>query len=308
MKLLNYNSIIHVILVIFIALVSSLSINIFYSSNAFEHNLKNNKIGFSINGAEVISGYPLEGNLIVAKTNPNYQIELENEPLEMSKDGIFVIGFHRDSNKNFLLNIKTDNGGEMSTKLVAKKRTYNIQRINGLKQSMVSPPKEVLERINSDSLIVKEARKKNNPLGDFWQGFDWPVIGHISSVFGSQRILNNKPRSPHYGVDIAAPKGTLISAPSSGTITLAKDLYFSGLTVILNHGLGVNSSFLHLDEIRVNEGDQIERGEIIGTLGDSGRSTGPHLDWRIDWKGRRLDAALLAGPMPKFPEKIILSE
>ena len=167
---------------------------------------------------------------------------------------------------------------------------------------MVTPPKEVLDRIKADGKKVREARVIPAPAGDFWQGFDWPALGRISGVFGSQRILNGKPRAPHYGIDIAAPTGTPVLAPASGTITLAYDLYFSGLTVILNHGLGVNSTFLHLDDMAVKVGDVIERGELIGTLGSTGRSTGPHLDWRIDWQGRRLDAALIAGPMPVLPE------
>ena len=163
---------------------------------------------------------------------------------------------------------------------------------------MVQPPKDRLERIQKEINVVKNVRQIVLPMGDFPLGFDWPIVGRISGLFGSQRILNGIPKSPHYGIDIAAPKGTLIKAPASGIVTLVDNLYYSGLTVILNHGLGVNSTFLHLKSSILEVGDEVDRGELIGTVGSSGRSTGAHLDWRIDWLGKRLDAELLAGPMP----------
>lgn len=257
---------------------------------------------FAINGAEVISGYPLEGHLIIARTSPDHKVTLDDAPIAIADDGLFVIGFHRDSDDDTTLKITDSNGSIFSTILSPAQRDYNIQRIDGLKKSMVTPPQEVRDRIKADAKKVREARVIPAPAGDFWQGLDWPVLGRISGVFGSQRILNGKPRAPHYGIDIAAPTGTPVLAPASGTITLAYDLYFSGLTVILNHGLGVNSTFLHLDTMAVAVGDKVERGGLIGTLGSTGRSTGPHLDWRIDWQGRRLDAALIAGSMPALPE------
>ncbi|MDB2390676.1 M23 family metallopeptidase [Alphaproteobacteria bacterium] len=257
---------------------------------------------FLINGADVISGYPLEGHLIIARTAPDNEVRLDNNLVSVTNDGLFVIGFHRDSDGDLVLKITDGNGVILTTILSPAQRDYNIQRIDGLKQSMVTPPKEVLDRIKADSQKVREARLMPAQSGDFWHGLDWPVLGRISGVFGSQRILNGKPRAPHYGIDIAAPAGTPIHAPASGTITLAHDLYYSGLTVILNHGLGVNSTFLHLDNMAVTVGDQVERGDLIGTLGSTGRSTGPHLDWRIDWHGRRLDAQLMAGPMPTIPK------
>lgn len=257
---------------------------------------------FVINGADVISGYPLEGHLIMARTAPDHKVTLDGTPVTVADDGLFVIGFHRDSDDDTTLNITDSNGSIATTILSPAQRDYNIQRIDGLKKSMVTPPQEVLDRIKADSQKVRKARVMPAPTGDFWRGLDWPVLGRISGVFGSQRILNGKPRAPHYGIDIAAPLGTPVHAPASGTITLAYDLYFSGLTVILNHGLGVNSTFLHLDEMAVSVGDKVERGGVIGTLGSTGRSTGPHLDWRIDWQGRRIDAALIAGPMPDLPE------
>ena len=163
---------------------------------------------------------------------------------------------------------------------------------------MVTPPATVLARIKSDRDAVRTARQREAPLGDFWRGFDWPALGRISGIYGSQRILNGQPRQPHYGIDIAAPTGTPVYAPASGVVTLVKDLYFSGWTVLIAHGLGVNSSFLHLDRVDADTGMMVERGGLIGTIGATGRATGPHLDWRIDWQGRRIDPGLLVGAMP----------
>ena len=262
-----------------------------------------NKVNFDPNffiaGAKVISGYPKEGNLIIALTEPNHRILIDNEEITMNEEGLFVIGFHRDEDTNSILKIITDTDDEFITVLNPVKRKYDIQYIDGLKSSMVTPTQEVLDRITNDSRSVNLARNILTQTGDFWIGFDWPVIGRISGVFGSQRVLNGKSKNPHYGVDLAAPKGTVIRAPASGVVTLAHDLYYSGFTVILNHGLSVNSSFLHLDKIEVKVGDKLKRGDTIGFVGETGRSTGPHLDWRVDWQGRRLDAEMLAGPMTK---------
>ncbi|MFZ9134526.1 MAG: M23 family metallopeptidase, partial [Candidatus Puniceispirillaceae bacterium] len=196
------------------------------------------------------------------------------------------------------LRIIAPDGNMMTSNLTPRQRDYNIQRIDGLNQTMVTPPANVLARIKADSKAVRAAREQETPLGDFWRGFDWPALGRISGVYGSQRILNGEPRQPHYGIDIAAPRGTPVRAPASGKVTLVKDLYFSGWTIVMAHGLGVNSSFLHLDRVDVKPGMMIKRGDLIGTIGATGRATGPHLDWRIDWQGRRIDPGLLVGPMP----------
>ena len=255
-----------------------------------------NSHNFEIVAAEVISGYPLEGNLIIARTDPLNKVTVNNELIEIDQSGIFVIGFHRDEDNKILLTIE-EKEKKLETFLYPIKRKYNIQHIDGLKQNMVSPKKETIDKINADREKVLIARRKKVSLGDFIKGFNWPLKGIITGVYGSQRILNGIPKSPHYGIDIAVPTGTPVYAPASGVISLANDLYYSGLTVILNHGLNVNSTFLHLSEIKVSIGDEIRRGQLIGLSGSTGRSTGPHLDWRIDWKGKRLDAELLAGPI-----------
>ena len=252
----------------------------------------------TIDGAEILSGTAIEGGLIIARTNPANRILLDDNAIEIAENGVFVIGFHRESDVPVSLRIIAPDGSMMTSNLTPRQRDYNIQRIDGLKQTMVTPPANVLARIKADSKAVRAAREQETPLGDFWRGFDWPARGRISGVYGSQRILNGEPRQPHYGIDIAAPRGTPVRAPASGKVMLVKDLYFSGWTVVIAHGLGVNSSFLHLDQVDVKAGMMIKRGDLIGTIGATGRATGPHLDWRIDWQGRRIDPGLLVSPMP----------
>ena len=251
-----------------------------------------------IDGAEILSGKAVEGGLIIARANPANQIMLDDDAIEIGENGVFVIGFHRDSDAPVTLRIIAADGRVKTSLLSPRQRDYNIQRIDGLKSTMVTPPATVLARIKYDGDAVRAARQRQAPLGDFWRGFDWPALGRISGIYGSQRILNGQPRQPHYGIDIAAPTGTPVYAPASGLVTLVKDLYFSGWTVVIAHGLGVNSSFLHLDQVDVKPGMMVERGGLIGTIGATGRATGPHLDWRIDWQGRRIDPGLLVGAMP----------
>ena len=254
-------------------------------------------IEFNINHAEVISGFPIEGNLVIAKTKPENKVLFNNQKIQIDDSGIFIFGFHRDEESSSKLVIINSENDQFETIIQPIKREYKIQRINGLKQSMVSPPKELIKKIKSDTKKVKIARSSSAVIGDFTKGFDWPAKGTITGVYGSQRILNDVPKSPHFGIDISVPNGTKVIAPASGTVTLTEDLYYSGLTVILNHGLNLNSTFLHLSEINVKLGDIVNRGSLIGLSGNTGRSTGPHLDWRMDWNGKRLDPEMLAGPM-----------
>tara|TARA_B100001778_G_scaffold20324_1_gene15222 strand:+ start:617 stop:1516 length:900 start_codon:yes stop_codon:yes gene_type:complete len=283
--------------VFFLLLNFILALSSHAQTNVKQTNISNFDKNFKILGAEVISGYPVEGNLIVARTNPSNKIKINNEFLEIDESGIFVFGFHRDEENPIKLVIINNENEQFKTSIKPIKRVYKIQRIDGLKKSMVTPPEDTISRIKSDRKKVNRARKVKLEMGDFIQGFDWPLKGLITGVYGSQRILNDIPKSPHFGIDISVPIGTSVKAPASGIVTLTEDLYYSGYTVILNHGLNINSTFLHLSEINVNVGDRIGRGDLIGHSGDTGRSTGPHLDWRIDWNGKRLDAEMLAGPM-----------
>ncbi len=247
-------------------------------------------------GIAWIAGGAIEGGLVVARVAPGTRLALDGEPVPLSADGLAMIGFHRDSDSPASLQVSPPGGAPYLISLEAAQREYAVQRIDGLKRDHVTPPKEVLDRIGADSAAVRAARLRSDAgaaAGDFLRGFDMPVSGQITGVYGSQRILNGEPRQPHYGIDIAAPRGTPVKAPAGGRVTLVRDLYFSGWTILMTHGLGLNSAFLHLDSVTVTEGEAVPRGSIIGTVGSTGRSTGPHLDWRLDWQGRRLDAALV---------------
>jgi len=250
----------------------------------------------TLNGATIIAGDAVEGGMIIARAPVGARVTLDDVPLPMDADGQFIVGFHRDSPDAMKLQIIDADGARSETIIRVRQRLYDIQRIDGLKSSYVSPPAEVMDRIRDDAERVSDARQNlgaGAQEGDFLKGLDMPVTGRITGVYGSQRILNGAPRAPHYGIDIAAPRGTTVLAPAGGQVTLVRDLYFSGWTVLVAHGMGLNSAFLHLDDVAVQTGDVIMRGAVIGSVGSTGRSTGPHLDWRLDWQGRRLDAALV---------------
>ena len=251
----------------------------------------------AVDGVDWIAGTAIEGGMLLGRAAPGHGVSLDGAPLAQLEDGLFLIGFHRESDDPVTLTVTPSSGSTHSVAFAATQRTYDIQRIDGLKRDHVSPPQAVLDRIGADSAAVRAARAKGDAgqqTGDFLSGFTMPVTGRITGVYGSQRILNGEPRQPHYGIDIAAPAGTPVLAPAGGRVTLVRDLYFSGWTVLMTHGLGLNSAFLHLDSVAVSDGDEVPRGAVIGTVGSTGRSTGPHLDWRLDWQGRRLDAALVS--------------
>ena len=212
-----------------------------------------------IDGAKILSGNAVEVGLMIARTDPTNQIMLDDDAIEIGENGVFVIGFHRDSDAPVRLRIVAPDGSVKTSLLSPRQRNSNIQRIDGLKSTMVTPPAPVLARIPSDGDAVRTARRRKAPLGEFWRGFDWPALGRISGIYGSQRILNGQPRQPHYGIDIAAPTGTPVYAPASGLVTLVKDLSFSGWTVVLAHGLGVTSSFLPFDRVDVAPGMIVQR-------------------------------------------------
>ena len=207
----------------------------------------------------------------------------------MSKNGDFVFGIDRNQ-KYDLIFTKILNGKKTIIAKKVLKRKYNIQRIDGLAESKVTPPEAVYKRIKKENNAIGEARAINSNLQFFKEKFIMPVEGIISGVYGSQRILNGKPRWPHYGIDIAAKQGTMIKSSASGKVTMAEDdLYYTGGTIIMDHGHGISSIYSHLENILVSVGDKINQGDIIGTVGSTGRSTGPHLDFRINWFQTRLD-------------------
>ncbi|MDA9634939.1 M23 family metallopeptidase [Candidatus Pelagibacter sp.] len=231
----------------------------------------------------------IQGHFILGKTNPDVKVFVGKKEVKISKDGFFVFGIDRDR-KFDLTFTKIENNKK--TKIIKRvlKRKYNIQRIDGLAESKVTPPESVYKRIKKENNTIGEARAINSDLIFFKEKFIMPVEGIISGVYGSQRILNGKPRWPHYGIDIAAKLGTMIKSSGTGIVTMAEeDLYYTGGTIIMDHGHGISTIYSHLENVLVSVGDQINKGDIIGTVGSTGRSTGPHLDFRINWFQTRLD-------------------
>ncbi len=231
----------------------------------------------------------LQGHYIIGITDPSTKIVIDKKSIKVSKDGYFVFGIDRDRKFDLTITKIKDGKKEKIIKKVLK-RKYNIQRIDGLEESKVTPPESVYKRIKQENNKIGKARAINSDLSFFKNQFIMPVDGIISGVYGSQRILNGKPKWPHYGIDIAAKKGTLIQSSGSGIVTMAEDdLYYTGGTIIMDHGHGISTIYSHLETVMVSVGDKINKGDIIGTVGSTGRSTGPHLDFRVNWFQTRLD-------------------
>ena len=231
-----------------------------------------------------------QGHFIIGKTEPKSKIWIDKKPVKVSTDGFFVFGIDRDRKYDVIITMM--NGGKKE-KIVKKiqKREYKIQRIDGLPEKKVTPPKEVYDRIKKENKIISDARSINSNLTFFKNKFIPPLEkAIITGVYGSQRILNGKPKWPHYGIDFAAKEGTKIKAMLDGTATMVEaDLFYTGGTLIFDHGHGISTLYMHMQKIYVKKGQKVKQGEIIGTVGSTGRSTGAHLDVRLNWFGTRLD-------------------
>jgi murein DD-endopeptidase MepM/ murein hydrolase activator NlpD len=246
-----------------------------------------------------LEGRPVQGGLVIGRAPVDARVLLDGEPAQRASDGTFLIAFGRDRTEPLELAVAYGDGSTFTTALVPAERTFDVQRIDGLPPKQVTPDPEVMDRIRSEAVMVREARTRRDDRTDFDAGFVWPVTGPITGVYGSQRILNGQPRNPHWGIDIAAPVGTPVRAPAGGIVTLTHaDMYFSGGTLLLDHGLGLSSAFLHLDEILVRPGQRVEQGDVIARVGATGRVTGAHLDWRMNLGATRVDPHLLVGEMP----------
>ena len=245
---------------------------------------------FQYIGAVEFSGKFEQGAFILGKTNPNSKVKIDNRNIRVSKSGYFAFGLDRDRKNNVLITINK-NGEIKKIEKKVLKREYKIQRIDGLPSKQVTPPPEVYERIKKDNMLIGKARSIDTAYDFFKDNFIYPIDKYIiTGVYGSQRILNGKPRRPHYGIDIAAIKGSKVISPTDAIVRLSeKDLYFTGGTIMLDHGHGITSVYSHLSKVLVKKNDKIQKGDVIGLIGSTGRSTGPHLDWRINWFDQRLD-------------------
>ncbi|MAT91200.1 MAG: peptidase [Halioglobus sp.] len=249
-----------------------------------------------------LQGRAMQGGLVWGRVDPGSQVTLDGAALDVLPDGTTFAGFGRDAAPAAELVLRRGDAECRQTLAVAQ-RDYHIQRVEGVPQQTVTPDPQHQARIARERRLVAAAKGQRHARPEWLHPalgqFRWPVTGPISGVYGSQRFYNGVPRSPHYGVDVAVPTGTPVGAPGPGVITLAEpDLFFSGGTIILDHGYGLSSSFLHLSEVTVRVGQEVAAGEVIGAVGATGRATGPHLDWRMSWRGERVDPQLLAPPMP----------
>ena len=242
--------------------------------------------------AVTFEGKFIQGSFILGKTEPGSDVFIDKKKVKVTSDGFFVFGLGRDRKYDVVINLDKDGKKQKIVKKV-QKRQYNIQRIDGLEEKKVTPPEEVYERIKRENKWIGEARAVNSGLTYFTKKFVVPVENAIiSGVYGSQRILNGKPKWPHYGLDFAADEGTKIKAMLDGTVTMAEpDLFYTGGTLIFDHGHGISTLYMHMKKILVKKGQKVKQGDIIGTVGSTGRATGAHLDVRLNWLQTRLDPA-----------------
>lgn len=241
--------------------------------------------------------YP-QGSLAVGQVPPGSVVSIDGKRVRVAADGLFLLAVGRDAKGPLTVAVRPPGGGETTRRIAVTPRRFKIQRIDGLPPKKVTPPPELIKRIVADAALIKAVRRLDSPHTDFRDGFIWPLRGRISGVFGSQRILNGKPRSPHRGVDIAAPTGTPFGAAAAGIVVLVhEDMFYSGKTVMIDHGHGLSSVYVHMNEIHVREGQRVAQGTVIGTVGQTGRATGPHLHWGVSLFSTHVDPEMLVGPM-----------
>ena len=238
--------------------------------------------------AATFEGKFIQGSFILGKTEPGSEVFIDKKKVKVTSDGYFAFGLSRDRKNDVVITIN-------KKKIIKKvfKREYKIQRIDGLEEKKVTPPEEVYERIKRENQWIGEARAVNSDLAFFKNKFINPLENAIvTGVYGSQRILNGKPKWPHYGIDFAAEEGTEIKAMLNGVVTLAEpDLFYTGGTLIFDHGHGISTLYMHMKTLMVKKGQKVKQGDVIGTVGSTGRSTGAHLDVRLNWFQTRLDPA-----------------
>ena len=235
-----------------------------------------------------------QGAMVLGKVPPGSRVEYAGRTLRTTGYGTVVFGIGRDEAGPVTVTVVRPDGSRSEASIAVSARDWPVQRVDGVPPKTVDPPPEIAERIRREQAQVVAARARDDDRADFAQRFAWPLQGRVSGRFGNQRIYNGKPGSPHSGMDIAAPTGTAVRAPAAGVVTFAApDLYLTGGTVLLDHGFGISSNFLHLSRIDVKVGDRIAQGQTIGAVGATGRATGPHLHWGMNWFDVRIDPLLV---------------
>ncbi|AKC88110.1 M23 family metallopeptidase [Pseudoxanthomonas suwonensis] len=240
-----------------------------------------------------------QGSMVLGKVPPGSRVEVAGRRLRTTGYGTVVFGIGRDEAGPVRVAVVRPDGSRADASIAVTPRDWPVQRVDGVPPKTVDPPPAIAERIRREQARVTAARARDDDRADFARPFVWPVQGRISGRFGNQRVYNGKPGSPHSGMDIAAPTGTPVKAPAAGVVTFADpDLYLTGGTVLLDHGFGISSNFLHLSRIDVKVGDRVEQGQTIGAVGATGRATGPHLHWGMNWFDTRIDPLLVLERTP----------
>lgn len=235
-----------------------------------------------------------QGAMVLGKVPPGSRVEYGTRVLRTTAWGTVVFGIGRDETGPINVRVVTPSGQARLVTLTVTPRDWPVEQVNGVPPKTVKPPPDIAERIRMEQARVTAARLRDDDRADFAQIFIWPVQGRISGRFGNARVYNGQPGSGHSGMDIAAPNGTPIKAPAAGVVTFAEpNLYLTGGTVLLDHGFGISSNFLHLSRIDVKPGDRVEQGQILGAVGATGRATGPHLHWGMNWFDVRIDPLLV---------------
>ncbi len=246
-----------------------------------------------------LKGDFVQGGLLFGSAPAGSKVVWGGREVRLTPEGTYVIGLGRDNRSPVILRVETADGKSQQQVFDIASREYRKQEITGISKKIMSPSEEDLKRIRSENALIGEARRVDSDRTDFLTPFQWPLTGPITGVFGSQRVYNGRPSRPHFGVDIAAPTGTPARAPIGGVVTLAHDdMFYSGGTLMIDHGYGLNSSFLHLSRILVEVGERVEQGQVVAEVGATGRVTGAHLDWRMNWYDQRIDPQLLVPAMP----------
>lgn len=235
-----------------------------------------------------------QGAMVIGNTYPAAVVEYAGRTLRVTPYGSFVFGIGRDATGEAVLRIKQPATGWVEHRIAITPRDWPVERIDGVPPATVDPPKAIAERIEREQARVSAARERDDARTGFAQVFAWPLQGRISGRFGNQRVYNGTPKSPHSGMDIAAPAGNPVKAPADGVVSFADaGLYLTGGTLVLDHGHGISSNFLHLSRIDVRPGDVVRQGDVIGAVGATGRATGPHLHWGMNWFDVRIDPLLV---------------
>jgi murein DD-endopeptidase MepM/ murein hydrolase activator NlpD len=244
--------------------------------------------------ATVLPSSVPQGSMVVGRTHKAATVEYAGRKLRVSPQGAFVFGIGRDATGTAIVKVTQPGTGQVEHKIAIQPRDWPVENVNGVPPKTVNPPPEIAARIKREQALVVAARNRDDARIDFTQTFIWPVQGRISGRFGNQRVYNGTPKSPHSGMDIAAPNGTAVKAPAGGIVSfVANDLYLTGGTLVIDHGAGISSNFLHLSRIDVQVGDRVEQGQVIAAVGATGRATGPHLHWGMNWFDVRIDPLLV---------------